>query len=357
MGDAAGPDREDTTGRVVRFPSDSTRRTAGSPAAGGELGEDTDLAQLRAALDDLRNEIRSRFPRIADEGGPPAPGVDWMELADELRRRIGTLGMRERSGEVDEFGMDDVVMQRARRLFDFLHDRYWRIDTQGLDRVPSGRPLLFVANRSGLLPYDGIMLSHLIERARPGEPRPRFLVADWLVTLPFVQPQLARIGGVRACRENADRLLRSGRSVVAFPEGAKGAAKVFRERYRLKRFGRGGVIRTALENGVSLVPVGVVGAEEAHPILFKWHLPARALGLPFVPVTPTFPLMGPAGAVPLPTKWAVTFGEPLDLSGAGPLEDPEIEDPLLLSRLTEELRTAIDGLVHQGLTRRESVWG
>jgi len=341
-------------GRVVRFPSEATGASRGADRSAGEIGEETDLDQLREALEDLRREIRSRFPRGSDSGA--ASAAEWMPLVEELRRRLGTFGMRERSGEVDEFGMDEVVMHRARRLFDFLQDRYWRIDVAGLEGVPEGRPVLFVANRSGLLPYDGIMLSHLIERARPEAPRPRFLVADWLITLPFVQPNLARIGGVRACRENADRLLRSGRSVVAFPEGVKGAAKVFRERYQLKRFGRGGVIRTALENRVPLVPVAIVGAEEAHPVLFKWHLAGRALGLPFVPVTPTFPLMGPAGLVPLPTRWTVTFGTPLELPGAGELAEAAADDPLLLSRLTEQLRTSISGLLHQGLLRRESVW-
>ncbi|MGH0038121.1 MAG: lysophospholipid acyltransferase family protein [Myxococcota bacterium] len=355
--DGARADGDEAAGRVVPFPSDAPRASEEPLSPADELGEDSDLTQLREALDELRNEIRSRFPGPSRQTGSPPLAVEWMPLVEELRRRLGTLGMRERSGHVDEFGMDDVVMQRAARLFDFLQDRYWRIDVLGLDRVPSGRPVLYVANRSGLLPYDGIMLSHLVERARPEEPRPRFLVADWLVTLPFVQPQLARIGGVRACRENADRLLRSGRSVVAFPEGVQGAAKVFRERYRLKRFGRGGVIRTALENGVPLVPVGIVGAEEAHPILFKWHLPARALGLPFLPVTPTFPWMGPAGALPLPTKWVVSFGEPLDLRGPGAPDASTSGDPLALSRLTQQLRTTIDGLVHQGLEHRPSVWG
>ena len=162
------------------------------------------------------------------------------------------------------------------------------------------------------------MLAHGIERSHPSGERPRFLVADWLITLPFVQPYLARLGGVRACRENAERLLESKRFVIAFPEGVKGAAKVFRERYRLKRFGRGGVLRVAIESGVPLVPVGIVGAEEAHPILFKWTTPARAVGLPFLPVTPTFPLLGPLGFLPLPTKWVIRIGEPIALGHLGP---------------------------------------
>jgi len=295
--------RPETTRTPDAGPEPEELRAAGT-------GDEPDLAELREALDELRAEIRSRFPG-GRRSGSGASRADWLRLADDLRRRIGTLGMMERSAEVDEFGMDDVVVQDSRRLFDWLADRYWRVDVRGLERLPERGPVLFVANRSGMLPYDGIMVSHQVARARPDWPRPRFLVADWLITLPFVQPWLARIGGVRACRENADRLLRTGRSVVAFPEGAKGATKVFRERYRLKRFGRGGVVRTALENRVPLVPVGVVGAEEAHPVLFKWHLPARAVGLPFLPVTPTFPWLGPLGALPLPTRWVMSFGPPM----------------------------------------------
>jgi len=223
---------------------------------------------------------------------------------------------------------------------------------QGIERLPESGPVLFVANRSGLLPYDGVMLAHVVERLAPRFGRPRHMVADWLVTLPFVQPFLARLGGVRACRENADRLLRTGRSVIAFPEGAKGATKTFRERYRLKRFGRGGVVRAAVENGVPLVPVGIVGAEEAHPVLFKSHWPARALGLPFLPVTPTFPLLGPLGLLPLPSHWVVVIGEPIALPT--PLDDTDGE--LIVSRCTASLRQHIQSLVEQGLDSRDSVW-
>ena len=308
------------------------------------------LDEVRRALEDLRLEIQSRMP-VSDVGA--ANGIDWLALVDELRARFNSMGMRERSAVVDEFGMDELALQRARSVLDFLMDRYWRVDVEGAGWLPKTKPCLLVANRSGLLPYDGLMISHAVERVCPDTPRPRFLVADWLITLPFAQPFLARLGGVRACRENADRLLRTGHSVVAFPEGAKGAAKVFRERYQLKRFGRGGVIRAALENGVPLVPVGVVGAEEAHPILFKAHLPGRALGLPFLPVTPTFPLFGALGLLPLPTKWRITIGEPIDLEYGDP---DAAADELLVSRLTAQLRGKIQTLVDEGLEARESVW-
>jgi len=197
-----------------------------------------------------------------------------------------------------------------------------------------------------------LMVSHSIWRMRSNL-QPRFMVADWLITLPFVQPYLVRLGGVRACRENAERLIRSGEPVLVFPEGQKGAAKVFRDRYRLKRFGRGGVVRVALETRVPIIPIGIVGPEEAHPILFKWNAPARAVGLPFLPVTPTFPLLGPLGLLPLPTKWVIRIGEPISIDHLAP---DAVRDELLISRMNEELRSTIQVLIDTGLSDRGSVW-
>jgi 1-acyl-sn-glycerol-3-phosphate acyltransferase len=141
--------------------------------------------------------------------------------------------------------------------------------------------------------------------------------------------------------------------VVAFPEGQKGAAKVFRERYRLQRFGRGGAVRMALETGVPLVPVGVVGAEEVHPVLFKIRTLAGRAGISFLPVTPTFPWLGPLGLLPLPSKWVVRFGAPLAIPRLGP---EAAEDELLVSRLTQDLRRSIQRLVQDGLAARGSVF-
>jgi len=316
-------------------------------------GRADERRELEAALDDLRAEIRARFqgrPADAEERAE----IDWIALFDELRRRVGAFGIVERSGDVDDFGADPVELRRSRPLWDFLQDRWWRIDVEGLEHLPETGPCLLVANRSGLLPYDGIMLSHAIRRAHPTHPLPRFLVADWLITLPFMQPYLARIGGVRASRENAERLLFRGHFVVAFPEGVKGAAKLFRDRYRLQRFGRGGVIRLARDTGAPLLPVAVVGAEEVHPVLFKARNAARSLGLPFVPVTPTFPLMGPFGLLPLPSKWTIRIGPPLALDGLG---GDVVEDELLISRLTEELRREIQTMLDDGVRSRPSVWG
>jgi 1-acyl-sn-glycerol-3-phosphate acyltransferase len=312
-----------------------------------------DAGLLAGALADLQREVRGR---LEDGGAAVRSGVsseELFELFDRLRRVVGTFGMEERSGDVDEFGLDPVVCDRVRPLLSFLAERWWRVEVAGLDRVPRDGPVLFVANHSGLLPWDGLMLTHRLEEWHPHGDRPRFLVADWLITLPFAQPTLARLGGVRACRENAERLLRSGHSVIAFPEGAKGAAKLFADRYRLQRFGRGGAVRIALECGVPLVPVSVVGAEEAHPVLVKVEILARSVGLPFVPVTPTFPWLGPLGVLPLPAKWAIRFGAPIDVDGFGP---DAARDEILISRTNEALRQRIQQMVDTDRRARRGVF-
>ena len=317
--------------------------------------EKEDLEALREALEDLRREIRLRVPDPKVRERKTVEGqseIDFVALVDGLRSRLATLGMREWTVEVDDFGLDRDLVQRAEPLLDWMQSVYWRIDVVGSEHLPEGSPALFVANRAGILPWDGLMLSHVIRGLAPRFGRPRHMLADWLMTLPFVQSFVTRMGGVRACRENADRLLRTGRSVIAFPEGAKGATKTFRERYRLKRFGRGGVVRAAIENGVPIVPVGLVGPEEAHPVMFKSHRVARAVGLPFLPITPTFPFLGPLGAVPLPTKWVMVFGEPM----TPPFSTDATAEALVISRATASLRERIQALVEIGLDRRASVW-
>jgi 1-acyl-sn-glycerol-3-phosphate acyltransferase len=265
---------------------------------------------------------------------------------------MGLLGVSSRSVDIDEFGLDASAIMRAEPFLDFLLDRYWRVQLQGIEGLP--RPALFVANRAGLLPYDGLLLSHALARESPGTPRPRFLVSDGVESLPFVNPRLTRLGAVRAGRENALRLLRSGSCVIAFPEGIKGSQKSFSERYRLQSFGRGGVIRIALEAGVPLVPVGIVGGEEVHPLLGRAEGVERKSGLPFVPITPTFPLLGLGGLVPLPVKWVMVFGQPLSLEAQG---SEAARDELLVARLLARLRRRIESLIEEGLNARGTVLG
>lgn len=321
--------------------------------------EETDATPdlLRRALDELRLEIGARFAALTGRAAAPreegAAAAEWMELFEELRARLNRLGVHERRGEIDEFGMDDEWLRRVQPLLTFLFERWWRVEVRGAERLPLRGGTLLVGNHSGLLPWDGLMVAEAVARAQPTRERVRFLVADWLITRPFAQPWLTRLGGVRACRENAERLIANGHPVLAFPEGVKGAAKVYRERYRLKRFGRGGAVRVAIESRVPLVPIAIVGGEETHPVLFKLEAAARFVGLPFLPVTPTFPLLGPLGLVPLPSKWTIRFGEPIALHELAP---EAAEDELLVSRLTEELRQRIQAMVDKGVRSRASTW-
>jgi len=304
-------------------------------------------------LDDALASLRARLGERLAEPTEAGAELDWMDLFERARRRFARIGgMRDVSGVVDDFGMDADAVAGAQPWLDRLFDRWWRIDVAGLEHVPPG-PVLFVANHSGLLPWDGLMIVHALARHEPGAPRARFLVADWIATLPFAAPAITRLGGVRACRENAERLLRTRRSVVSFPEGAKGAAKVFRQRYRVQRFGRGGVVRTAIAARVPLVPVAVVGAEETHPVLFKVENLARAIGAPFLPVTPTFPMLGPLGLVPLPSKWSIRFGEPI---ATHELDAALADDETLVWRVTEDLRERIQKMLDADVHARRSVW-
>ncbi|MCH7598615.1 MAG: acyltransferase family protein [Myxococcales bacterium] len=315
------------------------------------------IEQLRKALTGLGDEIRSQQRRAPDPQRKAGSGTEWGALFDELRRWVGILGMVEQYPGVDDFGMEADYLKRLQPLFDFLYERYWRVQLTGDESLPSKGPVLFVSNRSGLLPWDGMMLSHAIDRSPVQLERPRFLVEDELLRLPFAQAQLARVGGVRACRENLDQLISRGHSVVVFPEGARGAARSFRDRYQVGRFGRGGAIRAAIENRIPLVPVGIVGAEEAYPRLGDTstlgRLASRDLGLPVLPITPTFPLLGPLGLLPLPSKWVITIGEPISLLE---LEPDAANDDVSVSHLTEALREEVQRLVERGLEARSSTW-
>jgi 1-acyl-sn-glycerol-3-phosphate acyltransferase len=162
-----------------------------------------------------------------------------------------------------------------------------------------------------------------------------------------------RIGAVRACQENAERLLKQERCVLVFPEGIKGMGKLYRDKYKLQRFGRGGFIKLALRTQAPIVPVSIIGAEEASPMLYRIEYLTQALGLPFVPVTPTFPLFGLLGLVPAPTKWKLTFGKPIQLDEHGA---EAAEDALLVGRLADRVRGEIQGAIDKGLEARKSVW-
>jgi 1-acyl-sn-glycerol-3-phosphate acyltransferase len=257
------------------------------------------------------------------------------------------------SEEVDDFGRDPKFTETIRPLLEFLYTVWWRVEPAGVENVPAEGPALVVANHSGVLPWDGIMISLALRHEHPARRECRMLALDMFALLPFLAPALARTGAVRASQENGERLLRQGELVGVFPEGVKGVGKRYRDRYKLARFGRGGFVRLALRTGAPIVPCAVVGAEEIHPVLAKADWVGRPFGLPYLPITPSFPLLGPLGVVPLPTKWSIDFADPVPTASYGP---EAADDPILVNRLSEQVRSIVQRMVDGRLARRRSVW-
>jgi 1-acyl-sn-glycerol-3-phosphate acyltransferase len=244
-------------------------------------------------------------------------------------------------------GHDPTFLERAAPVLEFLWSRYFRVRLLGVENVPDVGAARLVGNHSGGIPYDGAMLLYGVQREHPRHRRVRPLVANFVFRRGWMGNVVARIGGVRASTETALPLLAGGELVAVFPEGLKGVGKLYRERYRLARFGRGGFVRLAREAQVPLLPVAIVGAEEIHPVIGKITKLAEPLGLPYIPITPTFPWLGPLGLLPVPTKWTIQIG--------APIAPPPQGDDAATARVAESVRSAIDGMIAELLARRRSV--
>jgi 1-acyl-sn-glycerol-3-phosphate acyltransferase len=279
-------------------------------------------------------------------------GPSWAEQVGDalefLRRRA--LGQY----EVDEFGFDpelndSVLLAAVRPLF-----KHWfRVEVRGIENVPAEGGALVVANHAGTIGLDAVMVQLAIHDAHPNHRHLRPLGADMVFDMPFVGMLARKAGATLACNADAERLLRSGELVGVWPEGYKGTGKPFSERYRLQRFGRGGFVSAALRTGVPIVPCSVVGSEEIYPMLGNVKVLARMLGLPYFPITPTFPWLGPLGVVPLPSKWIIEFGEPIDAEGFG---DAAAEDPMLVFEITDQVRETIQHNLYRMLVRRRGIF-
>lgn len=249
--------------------------------------------------------------------------------------------------EVDEFGFDrqltEAVLYPPLRL---LYERYFRVEVSGEKNLPDG-PALLVANHSGTVPMDALMLSIAVHDEIPGR-HLRLLGADLVFRIPLLSELARKAGSTLACNPDAERLMRSGAYVGVFPEGFKGIGKPYRDRYKLQRFGRGGFVSAALRTGTPIVPVSIVGAEEIYPIMANLKPVARVTGLPYVPVTPLFPWFGPLGLLPLPSKWLIEFGEPIDTARY----QDEADDPIVVFNLADQVRETIQHTLHGLLERR-----
>ncbi|PZT68888.1 glycerol acyltransferase [Streptomyces sp. SW4] len=276
-----------------------------------------------------------------------------------LERRIagGLAFLRRRltgDYEVDDFGYDaELTDQVLMSLLRPMYEKYFRVDVKGIENIPSEGGALIVANHSGTLPLDGLMMQVAVHDHHPAGRHLRLLAADLVFVLPVVNELARKLGHTLACAEDAERLLGQGELVGVMPEGFKGIGKPFSERYKLQRFGRGGFVSTALRQGAPIVPCSIVGAEEIYPMIGNAKTLARLLGFPYFPLTPTFPWLGPLGAVPLPTKWTIQFGEPIPTDGY-PAE--AAEDPMLMFNLTDQVREQIQHTLYKLLVQRRSVF-
>ncbi|MDX6287412.1 MAG: hypothetical protein QOG53_2897 [Frankiales bacterium] len=302
---------------------------------------------------------RSRGKRDADAPGPQEDQATAHEPAEWERRLAGALAFARRRLEgdypVDEFGFDpdlndNVFMAGVRPIY----ERYFRVETRGLDNVPDSGGALIVANHSGTVPVDGVMTQLALLDHHPAHRHMRLLGADLVFRMPFVAPLARKAGHTLACNPDAERLLSMGELVGVYPEGFKGIGKPFSERYKLQRFGRGGFVTAALRTGVPIIPCSIVGAEEIYPLIGNVKVLARLLGVPYIPITPTFPLLGPLGLLPLPSKWIIEFGEPIPTDELG--GPAAAEDPMLVFNLTDQVRETIQQTLYRLLMQRRSVF-
>jgi 1-acyl-sn-glycerol-3-phosphate acyltransferase len=263
---------------------------------------------------------------------PPRLPADVLEAISAARRRL------EGDYSEDEWGYDEEFVTVVRPIVDWLYDRWWRVEVTGAENLPAEGRALLVANHAGVL-----------ARETPSARRMRFLVLDWAFGLPFISGAVRRVGGVPASPHNAIQLLEEDHMVAVFPEGSRGAAKPYRERYRLQRFGRGGFVQVALRSRAPIIPVAVVGSEEIYPNLGDAPVLAKLVGTPYLPITPTFPLLGPLGAIPLPSRWRIEFCPPIDLSRYGP---EAAEDDNLVLEVSDAVRDQIQLKLYENLVRR-----
>nr|WP_245603848.1 lysophospholipid acyltransferase family protein [Intrasporangium oryzae] len=286
----------------------------------------------------------------AVSAGVPAEDVE-RQVADTLaylRRRL--------SGDyvVDEFGFDeDYTLNVHLPLLRPLYRSWFRVEVRGIENIPSSGGALLVANHSGTIALDSLMTQVAVYDEHPAHRHLRMLGADLVFQLPFIGTMARRSGSTLAANTDAERLLTSGHLVGVWPEGFKGVGKPFTERYKLQRFGRGGFVSAAMRAGVPIVPCSIVGAEEIYPIIGNMPAVARLLGMPYAPITPTFPWLGPLGMIPLPSKWLIEFGPPIETSTFG---REAADDPMLVFDLTDQVRETIQQTLYSLLMQRKSVF-
>ncbi|WP_040792746.1 lysophospholipid acyltransferase family protein [Nocardia paucivorans] len=256
--------------------------------------------------------------------------------------------------QIDEFGFDEHLLESALLpVLRPLAEHWFRVQISGMENIPESGGALIVSNHAGTVPLDGLMLQLVVHDHHPKQRALRLLAADLVFDLPVLGALARKAGHTLACRPDAERLLRSGELTGVFPEGFKGVGKKYADRYKLQRFGRGGFVAAAVRTGVPIIPCSIVGSEEIYPKLADIKPLARLLGLPYFPVTPLFPHLGPLGVVPLPSKWYIEFGAPITTDH---FAAEDADDPMTMFEVTDQVRETIQQTLYKLLTRRRNVF-
>jgi 1-acyl-sn-glycerol-3-phosphate acyltransferase len=308
----------------------------------------------RASADQIAAVVREIDQHRGAAGGSPVADTPTdlakrvAGVADFIRKRM--------SGEytVDEFGFDsDLNRAVFLPILRVLFNSWFRVEVSGIENLPTEGAALVVANHAGVLPFDGLMTSVAVKDKHPAHRDLRLLAADLVFDLPMIGQAARKAGHTMACTSDAHRLLAAGELTAVFPEGYKGLGKQFKDRYKLQRFGRGGFVSAALRTRAPIVPCSIVGSEEIYPMMADVKLLARLLGLPYFPVTPLFPVAGPLGLVPLPSKWHIQFGEPISTGG---YDETAADDPMITFELTDQVRETIQHTLYQLLAGRRNTF-
>jgi 1-acyl-sn-glycerol-3-phosphate acyltransferase len=311
----------------------------------------------------------SRAPRLVVEDREPTGGIpvgDWQHalttaalevFGDRWEQRLAEFlaFLRRRvtgEFEVDEYGFDAEVTERfLLAAVRPLAQKWFRVEVRGAENIPTDGGALVVSNHSGTLPVDGLVTMVSVHDSTGRHLRP--LGADLVFRMPVIGEMARKGGATLACNEDAQRMLAGGELVGVWPEGFKGIGKPYSDRYKLQRFGRGGFVSAAIRTGVPIIPCSVVGAEEIYPLVGNVPSLARLLGVPYIPITPFFPLLGPLGMVPLPSKWLIEFGEPIRTDA---YDEGAADDPMLVFNVTDQVRETVQQTLYTLLMQRRSVF-
>jgi 1-acyl-sn-glycerol-3-phosphate acyltransferase len=312
--------------------------------------------RLEAAIDGL--EIR--LEELAGRAGLAAAQGELREviarLLPALRARAGAMGelvrLLEPPERLDRHGMDPRFAERLAPLVEFFYSTWWRVHVRDIAVVPATGPALVVANHAGVVPWDAFVLRHALRRDHPAHRELRPLLDDRECALPIVGSAAVRAGAVRASAEAAAQLLAAGELVGVFPEGSAGARKPWRDRYRIQRFGRGGFAKLALRAGAPIVPCAIVGSEEASPGISRTGWLADRLGIPLLAGSASLSVAA-AALLPLPSRWSLRFGPPVDVRAAGPAA---ADDPAAVNQLTERVRASLQAMLDEDVAGRSSVF-